>query len=505
MLYLIRCLLACSFVCALPHLAAKQGKLTFLHFNDIYEINSTAGLGGAASLMTALKQARAESKNSITIVSGDFLSPSIVSEFTKGSHMVALFNAMHVDLATLGNHEFDFGLPVLKERMREASFVWLNNNILDENQKPFEGTTSTLIKEIDGVKVGFAGLLTPRTRELSQNVKSLRFIDPLTAAQNSVKTLKDQGAEVIVLVTHLEMSQDRRIAQNVKGVDLILGGHDHTPMTYYGNNVLIQKSGSDGRFLGIVNLDVRFSKDQNNQQIKRIIPSWCVRSIFELKPDPEIAAKVASYTDKLNKELDVEVAKTAYELDSRYTLVRAKESTMGELLADALKEQTKADAALINGGAVRGDRHYLAGSKLTRKDLHKEFPFNNVVVVIELKGSDLLKALEHGFASLPQPDGRFPQVSGMTIHYDPQAPAHHRVISVLIGKEPLDEGKVYRLATLDFLLSGGDGYDMLKNGEVVLGAEYGPLLINSLLDYLQKNPLIQIRGERLISQESSAS
>lgn len=483
---------------------SDQVQLTFLHFNDVYEIRDKNGVGGAAMLMTALQEARVQAKNSFTIVSGDFLSPSLVSEFTKGSHMIKLFNAMHVDMVALGNHEFDFGISILRKRMCESKFAWINSNILESNKKPFAGTLPTLIKEVEGLKIGFAGILTPRTGKLSKNVDALNFIAPLKAAREAVAQLKVNGADLVVLITHLNIKDDRMLAKKVKGIDLILGGHDHIPITYYENGVLIQKSGTDGGFLGMVNLNVDFQKSEQANKILRVMPSWCMRSIYQIQPDPTIAKIVSSYSDELNQQLNVTIAKTLGDLDSRHLVVRGKESTMGDLIADALREQYQADVSLINGGSIRGDKLYPAGSNITLKDIYSELPFENTMVVIKLTGEDLWNVLEYGLSALPQLDGRFPQVSGMEVVYDPQAQSNRRIESIQIGNEPLEKNKVYRLATNDYLLEGGDGYEMLKQGEIVIGPQYGELVISSVLEYLKKHPEIDPEAPRLIEKKGES-
>lgn len=479
-------------------LNAHQIRLTFLHFNDFYEINEIDQIGGAAMLMTALKDARKKSDYSFTIVSGDFLSPSLISEFSKGSHIIKLFNEMKVDMVTLGNHEFDFGLSILKKRMGESSFIWLNSNILDSNKQPFAGTKQTYIKEVDGIKIGFAGLLTPRTSKLSNNVKSLTFISPLKSAKEAISKLKAEGADIIVLVTHLTIQQDLMLAKKAKGINLILGGHDHIPITYFEHGVLIQKSGTNGNYLGIVNLDIEIDSDSAGNKKIRVIPSWCMEPIYQLPPDPEASKAVSLYNKMLDEELNVNIAKTTIELDSKRSIVRGQESSIGDLIADALKEQNQADIALINGGSIRGDRIYPAGTSITLKDIYMELPFDNVGVVINIKGEDLLLALEHGFSAIPRLDGRFPQISGMTVVYNPLRPAYQRIENVKIGNDNLDKNKIYRLATTDFLLDGGDGYEMLKKAQIIVSPQFGQLVINSVMNYLQQHPEIHaIVGQRI--------
>ena len=145
--------------------------------------------------------------------------------------------------------------------------------------------------------------------------------------------------------------------------------------------------------------------------------------------------------------------------------MRTGETNFGDLLADALRAATGADVALTNGGGIRGDTTYPAGTELTRKDILTELPFGNVTVLAEVTGTDLLAALENGVSQVEDTAGRFPQVSGLGFTYDPAAPAGSRIVEVTVGGAPLDPARTYRLATNDYLLGGGDGYASLNRAQ----------------------------------------
>src|SRR5689334_2156487 len=152
----------------LPSVAAAQNAhVTLLHVNDVYQIAPVKGLGGLAELSTLLKRERAAHPGAITTVGGDFLSPSILSGLVKGAQMVELFNAIGVDYVTFGNHEFDFGPDVTRQRIAESRFVWLGANVLGGDGKIFPGAVATATRQAGDVKLGFVGLLTPETASLS--------------------------------------------------------------------------------------------------------------------------------------------------------------------------------------------------------------------------------------------------------------------------------------------------------------------------------------------------
>src|SRR5712692_3121803 len=142
---------------------AQNASVTLLHVNDVYEISPVKGQGGLAELMTLLRQERQQHKDTITVVSGDFLSPSILSGITKGAQMIELFGALGVDLVSFGNHEFDFGPEILEKRIAESHFPWLGTNVRDSDDRPFGGAVATVVKTVGDVKIGFLGIVTPES------------------------------------------------------------------------------------------------------------------------------------------------------------------------------------------------------------------------------------------------------------------------------------------------------------------------------------------------------
>jgi 2',3'-cyclic-nucleotide 2'-phosphodiesterase (5'-nucleotidase family) len=198
-------------------------------------------------------------------------------------------------------------------------------------------------------------------------------------------------------------------------------------------------------------------------------------------PDPEVAAVVAGYERQLSRELDVPLATTAVELDSRTPTMRTGEATIGNLMADAIRASAHTDAALINGGSIRGEKIYRPGSQITRRDLMAELPFNNRVVVIDVAGAVLRRGIENGLAQWPNTVGRFPQVSGITIEADMKRPPFNRITAIRFAGQPLDDNKIYRLATNDFLAGGNDGYVGFQDAPRLLPDDDSPLMSHELL------------------------
>jgi 2',3'-cyclic-nucleotide 2'-phosphodiesterase (5'-nucleotidase family) len=485
---------------ALPALA-QNGVVTFLHINDVYEVAPVKGKGGFAPLAALLKREHQRSPNAITTLGGDFLSPSLLSGMDKGSHMVAVLNAVGVDVAGFGNHEFDFGAETAAKRLSESKFPWLATNLRGLDGKPFGGAQDTMIRTVGDIKVGFLGLLTPETTALSSPGRDVLFGNVKAEAARAVAALKAEGANLIVALTHQTLAEDRELAREVKGISLILGGHDHDPIQWYEGSTLIFKSGADLHYLGTVDMAVS-TKDEGKGPVTAVEPlGWSLRTTAGVAPDPEIAVVVKSLTDKLDKEMETVLGTAATELDSRRDTVRSMESTMGDLIADALRARLKADAAIVNGGGIRAEALRPAGTVLTRRDVFAELPFGNVGVLVAMKGSDIKAALENGVSQVADKAGRFPQVSGLSFTYDPKAAAGSRVVSVSMGGKPLDLAATYRIATNDFMLKGGDGYTQFAKGTALIDAPGGVLLATIVMDHIEEAKTVAPKVEGRIVEK----
>jgi 2',3'-cyclic-nucleotide 2'-phosphodiesterase (5'-nucleotidase family) len=469
--------------CAAGGALAQSAKVTFLHVNDVYEISAKRGVGGLAELAALLNAERARSANVIMTLGGDLISPSLMSGLTKGKQMVAMMNALGLDFAGLGNHEFDFGDDVLKARMAESNFTWLATNTLGADGKPFGGASAYAMRDIGAFKVGFFSLLTPETSYLSSPGAGVKFTEVEASAKKAVADLRKQGAHFVVAITHLDLAVDRALARQVRGLDIILGGHDHDPQMIFENKTLILKAGADAHYLAVaeVTLSARESRGKMKYSIR---PQWRLVSTAGVAPDAKIAALVDGFNSTLDKNLDVAVGTTAVELDSRRSSVRSMETTMGNLIADAIKAGVGAEIGFANGGGIRGDRIYDAGTTLTRKDVLTELPFGNVTVVLGLAGVDLLAALENGVSRVEDTAGRFPQVSGLSFAFDRNKPKGGRVSEVMVNGQPLDLARIYKVATNDYIAGGGDGYTALKKGKVLIDASGATLMATMVMDYI---------------------
>lgn len=485
---------ACCFVLAAGAAVAEPVRITFLHTNDVVALEPKDGRGGIAELATLLNRERQAAQYSVTTLGGDIVSPSVLSAITKGAHMIALYQAIGADVAVLGNHEFDFGPEIAAARVKESGFPWLGANVLDRNGMVAVGAHATYMIERGGIRIGLFGLLTADTAIVSGSGPDIRFAPILDTAKRMVADLRAQGADVVVALTHQDFAEDRLIAREVPGIDLILGGHDHNAMDVVENGVLIHKSGQNAEYLGVVELTVD-RQDRDGRTTVSVIPSWRAVPVTGVAPDPLLMAMVRLNDALLDQQLSHFVGIARTDLDGRQGTLRSRESNLGNLIADAMRAHHGADIALMNGGGIRSDRLYPSGSPISRKDVVTQLPFANLVVLLEVSGAELRAALENGVSQVEEDAGRFAQVSGLSFTFDPAKPDGSRVDTVLVGGKPLDPNARYRLATNDYMARGGDGYASLATARRLVAATGARLLATVVMDYMAALPAIAPQAE----------
>lgn len=450
----------------------KQISVTILHVNDVYQFTPVDGgkRGGLARLLTLRKEVLKQNPNTIFTLGGDTISPSVETRTYKGAQMIDAWNAVGIDYAVFGNHEFDLKTADLLARMKESKFTWLGANVFDtKTNRIFADTPPFVIKEIGGVKIGFIGFLLPETKQTSSMEENLIVKDFCATAKEYVPKMREAGANAVIALTHLSMREDKELA-GCAAFNLILGGHEHTLLQSSANGTPIFKMTADARELGRFNLNFN-AASKNLESI-----DWEVIPVTDAVADaPEFSVVFDKYKELLQK-LAEPVGMTGEVLDALSLSNRTKETNIGNFVADVYRNSAKADVALVNGGSIRADLTYNVGI-LTKRDVLSILPFNNPIVKIEVSGKTLREALENGvsYSAEDNEPGRFPQVSGMSFKFDASKPAGGRVSEILIGGRPLDENKTYSLATSDFLVSrGGDGYTMFKEAKILINAATAP-------------------------------
>jgi 5'-nucleotidase len=446
-------------------------RVTLLQVNDVYQFVpvDNGARGGLGRVSTLRKRIAAESPHTLLLLSGDTISPSVESNTYKGQQMIDAWNAVGLDYSVFGNHEFDFGPDVLRERVKESRFVWLGANVIDKRTgKTFADTPPFVIREFEGVRVGIIGLVLPETKSTSRPGDDVDFLNVCETAKRLVPEIKAKGAQVVVGLTHLSMREDKELAR-CADLDVIIGGHEHTLLESLAARTPIFKMTADAREMGRITLNIDAATGKLESIDWEVIP--VTREIAE---DPQFASVNTKY-GKLLTELAQRVGRTDVLLDARSAENRSRETNVGSFVADAFRKATGADVALLNGGSIRADNTINPGD-LTRRDVLSILPFANPVVKLEVTGATLRAALEHGVSRSAEDSepGRFPQVSGLRFTFDARRPAGSRLLEVTVGGQPLDDKRIYTLATSTFVaIDAGDDYTMFRGAKFLIKPEQG--------------------------------
>jgi 2',3'-cyclic-nucleotide 2'-phosphodiesterase (5'-nucleotidase family) len=459
--------------------AGAPPTFTLLLVNDIYRMSDVRGRGGYPRLAAIVKRERARGVPVLFCHAGDCFSPSLMSGFDHGEHVVALTNLIEPDVFVPGNHEFDFGKENFLKRMQESRFPYFGANMTEADGSPVPGVSPSRIWEFGGVKIGLVGLIMEEVPDVSF-AGDLRFESVMGTLRREVADLRGKGADILVAVTHTARPVDLEIVRS-RLVDILLTGHDHDLAIAYDGKTVMVESNEEGNFVTAIDITVAV-KGEGLQREVSWTPSFRVHDSAKVEPDPDMARVVAAYETTLGGVLDVVVAENEFPLDSRTSIIRSSETSTGNMIADSLREMMAADVAFINAGAIRGNAYIPPGTRIRRREILTELPFGNISVLLEVTGQELVATLEHGFSSMPDPQGRFPQVSGLRIAYSTKSPVGRRIRSVTVNGAPLDPERRYRLAATHFLLGGGDGYGMLAKTKVLIGEKEGKLLPTEVMN-----------------------
>ncbi len=460
-------------------------RITVLHMNDFHSrheavdgraLSCVAGarpdcFGGAAKLATALAQERqaaeAAGRTVLLVDAGDQFQGSLFFTAWQGQAELDVMHALGTEVMTLGNHEFDAGPDVLGRFIRKAHFPVVATNVHAEAEPALDGLIKpSMLLDKAGLRIGIAGATTLETPVTSSPGPNLRFSDPATALARESAALRAQGAKLVIVLSHLGIDIDRRIAGTIPGMDVLVGGHSHTLLSdtekdaagpahqvitgTAGATVVVQAA-CFGRYFGRLDLDVGGDGTV-------LAYGGDVRHVSLSLPDePRVGAIVKSYADQLDA-VRKRVVGHATEALSVATC-RTAECALGSFVADAVLATTHgADVALLNGGGLRTG---LPVGDITVGDVLTMLPYGNTVATLEIKGADLRAAVANGLSRAGA--GAFPQVAGMRIGWNPLAAANERLNSLEIRGEsgdfhPLDLNKTYRVVTNNFMRNGGDGY-----------------------------------------------
>lgn len=496
-------------------LSGEPLELVILHTNDTHSwlagrdahgtacTESANCVGGMARITAAINQEKAKNDNVLVLDAGDQFQGTLFFTVNKWPMLAALDQLVPYDAMTLGNHEFDEGCSATANFIRALPFPVLVANMAPRPGCPLRDLSlrAYSIREFQGVKVGIVGLTNP-VSALSAACPHSGFTDSLTALKNAVAALKKQDVQHIVVVSHLGLGEDRKLARAVEGVDLIVGGHTHSylgpdspdgpyPVVEYspsGQPVLVVTASFGAEYLG--KLRVKF----DGQGVVLHWEGTCLRMEQTFARDTIVEAMVADYAESLEKYRSQTLGVNELDFADGMQACRSGDCLAGLIVTDALLDFGRpygAVAALHNGGGLRAP---LKKGNLNLGDALAVLPFGNRLFVREYSGAQLLAALEHGVANgqagIQKVGSRLLQVAGMRYHVDLSKPVGQRIAHAAIQTQdgtlqPLQETQIYTVIVPSYLVKDGDGYTMLTQGKEISAPDL--LDVDVLSAYIKKH------------------
>jgi len=505
--------LVMAFSLAIPAGAANwdedlTGHIVILHTNDVH--GAIDNYASVAALKDAYEAAGAQV---LLMDAGDFSQGSTSVNVSEGATAVELMNMAGYDVATTGNHEFDFGYANLRTLMESAEFPILAADAFTaEGDLAMDGDNLTF--QLGDVTVGVFGLATPETATKAHPAKleGVTFLaeDELFAcAQEQVDELTAAGCDYIICLGHLgidaESTGNRSIdlLENVTGIDVFIDGHSHSTQsdiaeetngTGMVGDTVLTSTGTKLESVGVVDIAADGTIDASTISMEEL------NATEGFTPDQDIATRVSEINAQIEEDMGQVIGTSEVDLDGVRENVRASETNLGDLITDAMlwqagQDNEEVDAAITNGGGIRAS---IAAGDITKKSVNDVLPFGNTLYVVELTGAELLEALEASTYCTPEPVGAFPQVAGIefTINtgaaYDAgenypgttyaEPASINRVTIQTVGGQAFDAGATYTIVTNDFLAAGGDTYYAFSAAES--GYDTGISLDQVVMDYI---------------------
>ncbi|ADV66812.1 bifunctional metallophosphatase/5'-nucleotidase [Deinococcus maricopensis] len=493
--------------------------VTILHTDDLHGHFEPTKIGqnqygGYTRQATLVRQYGAQDPNPLVLSGGDTFQGTLLYNVYKGLADVLFMNLMGYDAMAVGNHEFDDGPGALAAFAQRARFPMLAAN-LDLSAEP---RLRDLIKpyavlNVAGQQVGVIGAITPDLPLISSPGENVKMLDLKASLQGSVQALQAQGVNKIILLSHLGYTLEKDVAASVPGIDVIVGGHSHTLLGTFdnkdfpasegpyptvvnnpdGNRTLIVAAWEWGKVLG--RIQVTFDD-------AGAVNTWAGNPIpvtMDIAEDDTARRMLQTLTVPIANLRRQVVGQAATPLNGAREIVRQRESTMANVLADAALaagQRAGAVIGLVNGGGVRAS---IDAGPITFEEAITVQPFGNTLTILDLTGAELKAALEHGVATWSENKGQFLHVSkGLQYTFDVTRPAGQRVTSVTFNGQPLDDSRTYTVAVNTFTANGGDGFDVLKNAKG-RRLDTGTLDIDLLVNYLQAQGTISAANEGRIT------
>ncbi len=465
---------------------------------------------GISKILSAVKQYKVTNPNTIVLSGGDNYQGSAMSDLTFGAPVSEMYKEMGVVASAVGNHEFDWGADLFKKWAEEGEFDFLTANIIDKKtNNPIGWVKPYKIIEIDGVKIAFIGLTTPETAymKLPKDVENY-IIEPLKeSAEKWVKYLKSGEApegevDAIIALAHVGCFQDEESGKitgeivesgltDIKELDAIISAHTHQIVEGLVNNIAVVQAYKDGRALGRLSLTF----DKENKLVK-VVPSvdLLYNRKSELVNDKRGDEIYLKYSKELKPIIDEVVGKT----DKNLTHVRFGEcgtSILGKWTTDLMRKLGKTQIAVINEGALRTS---IPAGEISLGKLYDSMPFENLLITMKLKGSQLKKVIENGIMNN---EIGWIEISGVKVYYDPKAEFGNRVTMIILDDgTKVEMDKYYSVATNDFMFNGGDKYNF-KGAKNIIKSDR--IIRDMIADYLREEKEYNFEFEQPLIKDNA--
>lgn len=426
--------------------------VTILHFNDVYEIGPVEGgrAGGLARVATVLADYRRTHAPLIATLGGDYLSPSAIGtarvdgQPLAGRQMVDVLNAVGVDWATFGNHEFDVSESAFRSRMSEGTFHLVSSNVSEANGQPFPNVPRSTVVTVSAggrqIRLGLIGVT------IAANKKSwVKYEDGIAAATREVAALKGK-ADAVIALTHLSLAEDAQLVSAVPAIDLVLGGHEHENWMMRRGPAFTPVIKADANVRSVAIVTMSFANTG-----RPVVDAHLVTIDDHVAADPAVDAAVKKWTttafDAFTRDgfhPDHVVATIPRPLDGRESTVRNSPGELTDIIAASMRREVPAAVvAIFNSGSVRIDDVVPAGP-IREYDIIRILPFGGKVLQATFDGSLLAQVLDMGVNN--EGTGGYLQTAGVTRANN----------QWMVGGQPLNPAKPYVVAISDFLLTGGE-------------------------------------------------
>ncbi|AIF54123.1 bifunctional UDP-sugar hydrolase/5'-nucleotidase [Pelosinus sp. UFO1] len=442
-------------------------QLQILSINDFHGALTESGKNpGAAKMAAYIEKARDQNpKGSIVVSAGDMFQGSPDSNLLYGKTVVDVMNYTHFDAMTLGNHEFDWGIDVLKQRIQQSAFPYICANVIDKRTgKPADFVKPYIVLERKGVKIGIIGIATPETayKTNPKMIENYTFADPIATVNKLVPVLKKQGVQIIIALTHLGSEMDSQgnlhgdavqLAQEVDGLDAVISGHSHQEVFGQVHSVPVVQAYYNGRAVG--KIDITYNK--RNRKVETAVASVTTLSSMDQLTDQQVKAMIEDSQKEIAPVKNIVVGHTLNALP--HDRNEMAQTTLGQWVTDTLRQTAGADIAFQNTGGLRTG---IMSGDITMGNLYEVMPFDNTLFTVEMTGAQVMQVLEYGIGN--KKIGML-QYSGLKIAYETLSPAGVRIAAVMATDGTLLQSeKKYKVVINDFMAVGGDGFTMFREG-----------------------------------------